>query len=54
MIFSKTNKQNYDAWLHWNISSQCNFDCEYCFGKTPFVKQTINSIDIERFNANYR
>lgn len=48
MIFRKTNKQNYDAWLHWNISSQCNFDCEYCFGKTPFVKQTINSIDIER------
>jgi MoaA/NifB/PqqE/SkfB family radical SAM enzyme len=48
MIFYKTNKQKYDAWLHWNISSQCNFDCNYCFGKTPFIKQTINSIDVKK------
>lgn len=39
--------QHYDAWLHWNISSQCNFVCDYCFGKTTPNASTINSIDIE-------
>ncbi len=43
----RNKNQHYDAWLHWNLSSQCNFDCDYCFGKTTPNVSTINSIDIE-------
>jgi len=40
--------QHYDAWLHWNVTSQCNFDCTYCFGKTPVLKAETNIIDIAK------
>jgi MoaA/NifB/PqqE/SkfB family radical SAM enzyme len=40
--------QHYEAWLHWNVTSQCNFDCTYCFGKTPVSKADINILNIEK------
>ena len=40
--------QHYDAWLQWNVTSQCNFNCIYCFGKTPVNKAEINIIHIEK------
>lgn len=39
--------QHYDVWLQWNLTSQCNFGCTYCFGKTPPNKKTINRINID-------
>ena len=39
--------QHYDVWLQWNLTSQCNFGGDYCFGKTPPNRQTIFSIDID-------
>lgn len=44
----RQENQHYDFWLHWNVTSQCNFDCTYCFGKTPFSKADINIIDIDK------
>jgi MoaA/NifB/PqqE/SkfB family radical SAM enzyme len=41
----RNKNQNYDAWLHWNVSSQCNFSCDYCFGKTSPNGTSIFSID---------
>lgn len=46
MIPIKKNK--YTAWLHWNISAQCNFDCTYCFGKIPVNRSELREIDIEK------
>jgi MoaA/NifB/PqqE/SkfB family radical SAM enzyme len=40
--------QHYDIWLQWNVTSQCNFDCLYCFGKTPVSKADINAINIDK------
>lgn len=44
-----TNPQNkpYNAWIHWNITSKCNIDCEYCFGHS-MGNEKINKIDIKR------
>lgn len=38
---------NYDAWIHWNITSVCNLDCDYCFGHYNNVP-SINKIDVDR------
>jgi MoaA/NifB/PqqE/SkfB family radical SAM enzyme len=43
----RSENQHYDAWLQWNLTSQCNFGCEYCFGKTPPNRQTIFVINTE-------
>jgi MoaA/NifB/PqqE/SkfB family radical SAM enzyme len=44
----RNKNQHYDAWLHWNVSSQCNFGCDYCFGKTTPNASNIHSIDVEK------
>ena len=44
----RKEEQHYDAWLHWNVTSQCNFDCTYCFGKIPVSKVDINIINIDK------
>ena len=28
-------KDNYNASLHWNITSKCNLNCSYCFSNMP-------------------
>lgn len=48
MICKPNKDQKYDVWLHWNLTAQCNLNCEYCFGKIPVNKKNINSIDIEK------
>ena len=48
MICKPNKDQKYDVWLHWNLTAQCNLNCEYCFGKIPVNKQNITSIDIEK------
>ena len=48
MICKPNKNQKYDAWLHWNISSQCNFNCIYCFGKTQVDKKNLKSIDVNK------
>ncbi len=40
--------QHYDAWLQWSVTSQCNFNCIYCFGKIPVNKSGINIINTEK------
>lgn len=37
----------YDAWIHWNVTSVCNFNCEYCFGHITQGKKVFE-IDIKR------
>jgi MoaA/NifB/PqqE/SkfB family radical SAM enzyme len=44
----RNEDQHYDAWLQWNVTSQCNFDCIYCFGKIPVNKADLNVIHIEK------
>lgn len=44
----RANNQNYDAWLHWDVTKRCNLDCEYCFGKITDPSVKVNWIDIER------
>lgn len=46
-ILRKKN-QNYDAWLHWDVTKRCNLDCEYCFGKITDTSIKIHSIEIEK------
>lgn len=48
MNFTNLNKANYNAWLHWNVTGKCNFDCEYCFGHSAVGSQKINRIDIDK------
>jgi len=31
MAESNAEKQQYDAWLQWNVISECNLKCVYCF-----------------------
>lgn len=35
----------YDIWIHWNVTSVCNFDCEYCFGHID-TKTKVDPIKI--------
>lgn len=40
-----TQKIPYQAWLHWNLTNACNFNCRYCFGynhHTGFIPQEID------------
>lgn len=46
--FTNPNNANYDAWIHWNVTGKCNFDCEYCFGHSAIGSQKVNSIDIKK------
>lgn len=47
MNFKNLNNIEYDAWLHWYVTSKCNINCEYCFGHSN-ENFTINKIDIEK------
>ncbi len=40
------NKNNYDAWLQWNVTNRCNLECEYCFSTPPKPKNDIPPIRI--------
>ncbi len=48
MTYDNPGDKKYDAWLQWNLTSQCNFDCVYCFGKTPVNKKELREIHIEK------
>jgi MoaA/NifB/PqqE/SkfB family radical SAM enzyme len=43
----RNENQNYDAWLHWDITKRCNLDCEYCFGKITDTSIKVHSIKID-------
>lgn len=47
MKILKNKNQNYDAWLHWDVTKRCNLDCEYCFGKITDTSIKVNSIKID-------
>ncbi len=49
MNFTNTNNAEYGAWIHWNVTGKCNFDCEYCFGHSAVGSQKVSSIDIDKF-----
>ena len=51
MTYENPGDKKYDAWLQWNLTSQCNFDCIYCFGKTPVNKKELRKIQIEKLLA---
>ena len=44
---------NYDAWIHWNVTSVCNYDCNHCFGHIDMthdvdaikIPELINTLD---------
>jgi MoaA/NifB/PqqE/SkfB family radical SAM enzyme len=44
----RNKNQNYDAWLHWDVTKRCNLDCEYCFGKITDASIKVHSIKIEQ------
>ncbi|MBZ0179316.1 MAG: radical SAM protein [Melioribacteraceae bacterium] len=46
MIFENKLDKKYDAWIQWNLTSKCNFDCEYCFGHSTEPNQKISPIKI--------
>lgn len=36
----------YDAWLHWSVTENCNLQCEYCFSpRTNSAKAPVIKID---------
>lgn len=37
----------YDAWIHWNATSVCNYNCEYCFGHIDETNE-VEPIKISR------
>lgn len=45
--FTNPNNKPYEAWLHWNVTSKCNLDCDYCFGHSS-GNEKIYKIDIEK------
>jgi len=52
MKLLKNENQNYDAWLHWDVTKRCNLDCDYCFGKITDAKVKVNSINIDKLIAS--
>lgn len=51
LLLLKSKNLKYDCWLHWNMTSICNFNCKYCFyynQHTPieagFLKHDIKRI----------
>lgn len=46
IIENKLNKK-YDAWIQWNLTSRCNFDCDYCFGHSSEPNQKLAAIKID-------
>ncbi len=51
MKILRTENQQYNAWLHWDVTKRCNLDCEYCFGKITDASIKINSIKIDKLLA---
>lgn len=47
MIFENKLDKKYDAWIQWNLTSRCNFDCEYCFGHSYEPNQKPAAIKID-------
>lgn len=43
----RNENQNYDAWLHWDVTKRCNLDCEYCFGKITDASIKVHPIKID-------
>ncbi len=49
MNFTNPTNAPYDAWLHWNVTRKCNFDCEYCFSHDKNVtSEAPKKIDVEK------
>lgn len=46
MRFENKLNKNYDAWIQWNLTNKCNFDCEYCFGHSNNQHEKILPIKI--------
>ena len=44
----RNKNQEYDTWLHWDVTKRCNLDCEYCFGKITDASIKVHSIEIEK------
>lgn len=47
MKILRNENQNYNAWLHWDVTKRCNLDCEYCFGKITDASVKVHSIKID-------
>ncbi len=49
MNFTNPTNAPYDAWLHWNVTRKCNFDCEYCFSHDKATTaDATRKIDVEK------
>ena len=48
MKLLRNENQNYDSWLHWDVTKRCNLDCEYCFGKITDTSIKINLIKTDK------
>ncbi len=54
MTYESPGDKKYGVWLQWNLTSQCNFDCVYCFCKTPVNKKELREIRIEELLATLK
>lgn len=48
MKILRNENQNYNAWLHWDVTKRCNLDCEYCFGKITDTSIKVHAIEIDK------
>lgn len=44
----RTENQQYNAWLHWDVTKRCSLDCEYCFGRITDASIRVHSIKINK------